>query len=394
MKHRRLISATLMSQPAPYSAVLSTLKAFVRELRALHADFAHLQVMGKKRFENLDTALEDLDTHFKAVNTPQKKFLGEYTGLDAQGGLTAESTSAHGFKAQLFTSLEGAKPGWDYSRPDYVEIDIRAGGVHRGSITIKLPGGREDMWETNFVKALLLTVVRVWGAQSAAALDMDFWNAVKAEQDRTYLRAGWFCYLRNPLLAATAPQVTVASVSEVEGGTLFQLMDRAPHLDRADDVARAQKLQSAFDSWHMDHEFVAFGWPTDDAEQAYIRQITGAPPGRVYTVGFASFDGYDPVRKVLLFARLFRLPPALGTDLDPAYRADPGILEKIPYVVEARHQIAAVRSVGERTPIEWHIGIEDTAKALKTLLNDWAGIPEQQLRVVYTPFEGELPPLN
>ena len=95
--------------------------------------------------------------------------------------------------------------------------------------------------------------------------------------------------------------------------------------------------------------------------------------------GRSQFDGYDPDRKVLLYAKLFRRlrrhPKEWGL------RGWDG-----PVLNEAKRQVRAAAKAGG-VPIEWHIGLEEPAHAVRQLLADHTDITDQQLSVIYTPVE-------
>jgi hypothetical protein len=239
----------------------------------------------------------------------------------------------------------------------------------------------------------MIATVKHWGADKVTTFTPGLDEALSNDRDCPIgpLQAGWLTYIRNRYLAASIKPDESCRVELIDGdGILFSLSEHAPDPASPDDIARARAMQSWLDGFHFHHAWTITGWPYDPADGLYAQQITGAPEGAVYAVGFVPFDGYDSVRKVVLFTRLFRLLDRHGLELDPAYRDDRSKLECLPFVVLARQHIAAVRYVGATNPIEWHVGIEQKAQALKVLLNDWAAIPEAQLRVVYTPFEGEL----
>ena len=48
---------------------------------------------------------------------------------------------------------------------------------------------------------------------------------------------------------------------------------------------------------------------------------------------------------------------------------------------EARRQVRAANG----TQIEWHVGLEEPAARVRTLLADYTDFREEQLRVIYTP---------
>ena len=147
---------------------------------------------------------------------------------------------------------------------------------------------------------------------------------------------------------------------------------------------QAQHIHQVLEALHLQQsEYALEGWPPDQAEWDYECQITGAPDGRKYLVKFCYFDGYDASRDVLLYAKLFRI---MGVPENPR----PNNLYCKAYLAEARRQLAAVDAAGATTPIEWHIGIQEYATALQKLFALYEDISDDRLRVIYTPYEGDL----
>ena len=378
----------------PLGEIAAHLRRFLALLRDLHPDFGHWQLLGSKCYETLAPDYADLEPLLIGAARPRKSERERYSALDDKFNLTPASESGRGFSFSFYTSSAGTASGMKHGRPDYVEVNIDAGGSYNNSIQIIFPAGRADLLGHDLVRQMLLATIDCWHAACAQVFSPAFVAALQAgrQQEFGMLRAPWFAYLRHPLLAASLrPEVPCRLDRLGSDGLLFTLTPQAPDPARAEDVQRARQLQALFDFVRCDHRVTLFGWPGDPDEARYTAQVTGAPPGRAYVVAFAAFDGYDAERKVLLYARLFRVDPGWGADLHPAYRDDPARLEALPFVVQARQHLAAVEYAGANTPIEWHVGIRDTAAALATLLNEWAAIPRQRLRVVYTPCEPQPP---
>jgi hypothetical protein len=272
----------------------------------------------------------------------------------------------------------------DWNLADVIKLRIVTGQVG-ANIVLEFPAGREkDLVRADVLKEIMMRSIDFWQANNAQVL------ALTATEwfPKLYsaLRATWMSYFRHALLAQCIKSAIPCKIERfADDGLLFTLTPHSPDPNNAEDRSRAFALQAKFDEFHFNHPFVYYGWPYDPDEARYAAQITGAPEGMAYAVGFAAFDGYDAERDVLLSAHLFKFPPGWEPDLHPIYITNAERLESLPYVVLARHQIAAVRYVGADTPIEWHIGIAKHADILKVLINDWAAIPSEQLRVVYTP---------
>ncbi len=129
--------------------------------------------------------------------------------------------------------------------------------------------------------------------------------------------------------------------------------------------------------WHS--TYAIHGWPPDEEEWRYEEFISGAPRGRKYRVRCIDFDGYDSQRNVLLYAKLFRRLRHQRKEW--GLRGWDG-----PVLNEAKRQVRAANG----TQIEWHVGLEEPAARVRTLLADYTDITESQLKVIYTPLSQAL----
>lgn len=382
-----LIRAKWGSRVQSFGEVTAMISRYLTALQVIHPVFSSWQLMVKSEFAALPADEHARKLLLTDAAQPGSKDRALFLHLGPGSNIIDMTVGRNGFLFSLYTSIPGTP------RTEPVRLEIGAGSGTGNLVLITIPTSHAELIEPGPMRDLMLATVSCWKADIAVAFSREFNSAIQNGTGRALskLQAGWFSYVRNaPLAACIRPDWPCKVELLPDAGILFTLVDHAPHPDNAADVEAGRRLQARFDSLYFNHEFTIFGWPHDGADAEYAQQVTGAPPGRAYVVGFAAFDGYDAQRKVLLFARLFRLPPSYGTDLHPIYRDRPERLEALPYVAQARQQIAAVHEAGTSTPIEWHVGIEATAAALAILLNDWAGIPETQLRVVYTPFKGEL----
>ena len=366
-----------------FADVSAQIGGYLELLRSIDAEFSAWHIYGL--YGDYSSGLRtwtDIAPLWNVDEKPGGEQRDDLNDATADGKVGDRTWSHDGFSLYLVTAAPGAPENAEL-RDQAISLSLRAGAAHSNGVELHFSADRGSPADYLFTRQLI--------EKSAA-----YWHAETASASISTLPVSWLTYLRSPLLAQCLRPTGACRTDLLEdGGILFSLVDHVPAEGAADDVAHARAAQAWIGSFHFKHECTVFGWPYDPADEMYAHQITGAPAGATYAVGFAAFDGYDAERKVLLFTKLFRrLPGAWNVRLSPDLAADPARLERIAYVVQARQHIAAVRYVGADNPIEWHVGIEDTAKALKTLLNDWAGIPEQQLRIVYTPFEGELPPLN
>lgn len=363
------------------------MRRFLDRLRTIHPEFQHWESMGATRFETIAADLSDLDLHLTSMAKPDKNSRASCSDLDAKFNVTPSTTSPAGFMFNLYTTDAGGGPanGQDHARPDIVSFQISVGG---GSVSLSLafPPARPDLIDPTVMRQVVDAVLNVWQPLKLEVISPELREQYLAGAvSRSQVEAGWFTYLRHPLLAACLPHTLPCAVEPIhDGGILFMLTPHVPDPDHSGDVKKARALQQFFDQLHFDHKFVIEGWPQDEAEDDYAHQVTGAPRNRKYVVAFCAFDGYDAQRKVLLYAKLFR--GFTDEILHPYYLEDAERMEGLPFLVQARHQIAAVEYAGANTPIEWHIGIEENARDLATLFHDLAGISRERLRVVYTPF--------
>lgn len=375
--------------PCDYSfgTLCEQLKSYLRLLHDIHSDFVHWEGVTVNGRLPINVDMPDLDVRLRQMTRPAQDERSEYSELDADFDVTETSIAQYGYGLNFSTSMPDSKE----EKSDKLEsirlhVNTSSIGVN---IFLSLPRNRDvNLVSKNSLKMLMSSSLEHWNGCIAQVFSSDFVAALKAHHHRQIgeLRAVWMCYARHVLLAACIKPDIPCTLERIgDDGLLFTLTEHCPDPASDADVKLALAVQAKFDEFHFNHPFVFYGWPYDPDEAHYAGHITGAPENMAYAVGFAAFDGYDAKRRVLLSAHLFKYPPGWEPDLHPIYATDVQRLESLPYVVLARHQIAAVRYVGADTPIEWHIGISRHADILKVLINDWAGIPREQLRIVYTP---------
>jgi hypothetical protein len=153
------------------------------------------------------------------------------------------------------------------------------------------------------------------------------------------------------------------------------------------DHAAGLRVAAALEEFGMlKHTYMYTGWPLDPGVEQYEHYITGAPRDRKYAVHCVDFDGWDPDRKVLLYAKLFsrlkEIPEKWGLR---------GLDE--PVINEAKRQVRAAAKAGG-VPIEWHIGLEEPARRVRYLIANHTDITEHQLKVFYNPMPGLADPTS
>ncbi len=231
------------------------------------------------------------------------------------------------------------------------------------------------------LKKLLNALVANWPAGFGGIYIPQFQQSVRGA-DRASYAGQWLFYLPFPHLAKCLPPDI--RHEPFANGILIETTPHMPDANNPEDVAAGKRVRDVLDEFGLvnDATYAIEGWPPDREETIYEQFISGAPANRKYTVHCINFDGYDPDRKVLLYAKLFRRlkrhPKEWGL------RGWDG-----PVLNEAKRQVRAAAKAGG-VPIEWHIGLEEPAHQVRQLLADYTNITEQQLRVIYTPLEAAL----
>jgi hypothetical protein len=256
-------------------------------------------------------------------------------------------------------SIQGCSAGLD-----------AAGGIILTSLTDKCGGPLS----TAILRKLVPVTVDSWQLSVASVRSVRFEKEVKINGD---LYSGqWLLYLPFPYLGECLPPDI--RWEPFHNGILIETTPHPPNADDPADVAAGKRVREVLDEFGFAWQstYAIHGWPPDEEEWRYEEFITGAPSGRKYRVRCIEFDGYDAQRKVLLYAKLFRRlrrqPKQWGL------RGWDG-----PVINEARRQVRAAQ--GEL--IEWHVGLEEPAERVRTLLADYTDITENQLKVIYTPLE-------
>jgi hypothetical protein len=231
------------------------------------------------------------------------------------------------------------------------------------------------------IKEILERFSSIWGSTHGGVSSRAYQQLIRERAPASY--AGqWLFYLPFPHLAKCLPPDI--HHEPFANGILIETTPHMPDANNVDDVAAGKRVRDVLDELGLvnDATYAIEGWPPDQEETIYEQFISGAPANRKYTVHCINFDGYDPDRKVLLYAKLFRRlkrhPKEWG------FRGWDG-----PVLNEAKRQVRAAAKAGG-VPIEWHIGLEEPAHQVRQLLADYTNITEQQLRVIYTPLEQAL----
>jgi hypothetical protein len=305
----------------------------------------------------------------------------DYLNLSDDGRLVGDSFSLPGFSitcctsGQVLGSIAAPKQGG-------VEIFLQGRSTEPEPISqaiIELPTNEQgDLHDPSTVRNLLRILIDRWGGHVGGVSSRSYELAVRGN-DRASYAGQWLFYLPFPGLAKCLPRDI--HHEPFANGILIETTPHIPSANNPSDIAAGKRVRDVLDEFGLinDATYAIEGWPPDNEETRYEQFISGAPAGRKYTVHCVNFDGYDPDRKVLLYAKLFRRlrrhPKEWGL------RGWDG-----PVLNEAKRQVRAAAKAGG-VPIEWHIGLDEPAHAVRQLLSDHTSIPEQQLRVIYTPIE-------
>jgi hypothetical protein len=352
-------------------------------LRDVDRTFERLVVIGTEGAGALPADLNGLE-HLIEQHAFSAENPTDYSEVLPDGRLGPDSLSRLGF------SLTYCTPGLDSESLRSTEeggIDLTVRGRPASpdasaGVRLKLPSTQiTELHQLTSIVSLLNIVVGVWQCSLGGVSLTRYQSAIKPKSEASY--AGqWLYYLPFPNLATCLPPDI--RHEPFANGILIETTPHMPDANNPADIAAGNRVRDVLDEFGLvnDATYAIEGWPPDKEESLYEQFISGAPANRKYTVHCINFDGYDPDRKVLLYAKLFRRlkrhPKAWGL------RGWDG-----PVLNEAKRQVRAAAKAGG-VPIEWHIGLEEPAHQVRQLLAEYTSITEQQLRVIYTPLEEAL----
>lgn len=357
-------------------------RKFLEGIRCFGEGFRHLSVVTPTEPAPVPLESEAVE-RLIASAAFDPDHVSDYLNLLSDGSLGADSLSKIGFS--LTYSL------FDSAQRSVVALEdgglwLRLQGssaAQEPETTVTLEIARECASDAGVqrLRALLHYCLKQWRCDLGGISVRRYEHVVKAN-DRASYAGQWLFYLPFPNLAKCLPPDI--RHEPFANGILIKTTPHMPDANNPADVAAGRRVRDVLDEFGFinDATYAIEGWPPDAEETRYEQFISGAPVGRKYTVHCVNFDGYDPDRKVLLYAKLFRRlkrhPKEWG------FRGWDG-----PVVNEAKRQVRAAAKAGG-VPIEWHIGLEEPAHAARQLLADHTDITDQQLRIIYTPFEEAL----
>lgn len=373
----------LYCQPMSLSEYQQRSRGFIAGLQSNRPEFLHLTAIGHDQPHIISPDLSGIEDQIAtAVFDPEHR--SDYLNLAKDGKLGPLSLSRIGFS--LTYGQVHASTGSMLSVEEggiRLRLQGSSASVEPEAVAIlELNGSSLETPPSNErFKNLLKQLATRWPASFGGVTTSKFEQAVRGTDQSSY--AGqWLFYLPFPNLAKCLPPDI--RHEPFANGILIETTPHMPDANNPNDIEAGKRVRDVLDEFGLvnDATYAIEGWPPDREETIYEQFISGAPANRKYTVHCINFDGYDPDRKVLLYAKLFRRlkrhPKEWGL------RGWDG-----PVLNEAKRQVRAAAKAGG-VPIEWHIGLEEPAHQVRQLLADYTNITEQQLRVIYTPLEEAL----
>lgn len=353
--------------------------ALLAALRSQHEMFRPLAIFGKHGISQLPNGWR----HYQELverHVRDEDHRTDYINLADDGQFKPESLSKIGFSVSF---LSADRDNRELIPVEQGGVELRlqgssAGDEPRASAVLRSTVDSETaVPSSETMRSLLRVLIAQWECTLGGVSLTNYEQALKSSGGASY--AGqWLFYLPFPNLAKCLPGDI--HHEPFANGILIQTTPHIPNASNPNDIAAGKRVRDVLDELGLinDATYAIEGWPPDNEETLYEQFITGAPADRKYTVHCVNFDGYDPDRKVLLYAKLFRRlrrhPKEWG------FRGWDG-----PVLNEAKRQVRAATKAGG-VPIEWHIGMEEPALAVRQLLADHTNITDQQLRVIYTPM--------
>jgi hypothetical protein len=352
-------------------------RSLLERLRQIHPIFGRLSVLASSDFSPISEDFSDLEERIVSVVSEENKrrrYLDETSGSE----LTPSTLSRDGFSVTYFSHRDDAIRSPLSTQDGGIELTVRGCSVSpepSASIILKLPTNRYGELHTKQVlHRLLAATLEAWRGTFGSVGSHLFKKAVALPGD--FCAGDWLCYLPFPQLGeCLASDIRWSPFHE---GIMIETTSHPLDVNNLTDVLAAKRVREALDNFGLvwNSGYAIHGWPPDEEEWRYEEFITGVPSGRKYQVGCIDFDGYDAERRMLLYAKLFRLlrrqPRQWGL------RGWDG-----PVINEARRQVRAANGI----PVEWHVGLEESAERVRTLLAEYTDITEKQLKVIYTPLE-------
>ena len=373
-------TASRYGSPDTLSSYQRKSRRVLQRLQALNPLFKRLTVVSTASTIALPDELSGLEELIES-HVFSSAHVDDYIALGNGGRLASGSLSRIGFSLAYCSTDERYN---SIIPPERGGVDLTLQGSSvavesSASTNLKLSADtRSELCATSTVKSMLVMLIEEWQSALGGVSLKQYAQTIRGT-DRASYAGQWLFYLPFPGLAKCLPPDI--RHEPFANGILIETTPHIPDANNPSDIAAGKRVRDVLDEFGLinDATYAIEGWPPDPEESLYEQFISGAPPGRKYTVHCVNFDGYDPDRKVLLYAklcrRLRRHPKEWGL------RGWDG-----PVLNEAKRQVRAAAKAGG-VPIEWHIGLEEPANAVRQLLADHTNITAQQLTVIYTPLE-------
>ena len=367
-------------RPQNLSAYQFASLKLIQGLQQLHPSFCRPSLLVGERYIPIKPDLSDLFQKIVGACSSAESHQ-DCINLLPDGTLGPETLSRLGFSVTYALQPESESHTERITQKRGTGLVIQGASTNNESyseVVLTLPKDfSPDLHTALMVREMMSSILNTVQLAAGSVRPLLFERAIEQEGD---LYSGqWLLYLPVPDLGKCLPGDI--HWEPFHNGILIQTTPHLPDADNPADIAAGMRVRGVLDEFGFAWQstYAIHGWPPDEEECRYESFITGAPPDRKYRVRCIDFDGYDADRGVLLYAKLFRRlrrqPRQWGL------RGWDG-----PVVNEARRQVRAARGA----PIEWHVGLEESAERVRTLLAEYTDIAEAQLKVIYTPLPPSL----
>lgn len=371
--------ANRFCRPQTFAEYKRATRQCLMRLSHSHSAFRSFVTLSETGLHLLQDDLSDLDAVIeRRVLDAQQEAGNLDRSLD--GGIQPESLSKNGYSVSYYSASATEPLSIKPIEDGGIYVTLRGccdSAESNANAVLRLPTtGDSSLVAADTARELLHILVDTWTLTYGSVGPYHYGQAIRGG-DGSLLSGQWLFYLPFPHLGQCLPPDI--RWEPFHKGILIETTPHMPDVNNPADIAAGKRVRDVLDEFgFIEHaSYAIHGWPPDKEEWRYEEFISGAPRGRKYCVHCIDFDGYDAQRKVLLYAKLFRQlrkhPKHWGL------RGWDG-----PVLNEAKRQVRAAQKAGG-VPIEWHIGIEESAEWVRELFEDYADHSEEQLRVIYTP---------
>jgi hypothetical protein len=363
--------------PDTLKSYQARVRGALRALAELDPRFSDLTVLHHEKSTDAPRDADALDALI-AQAAYRSDYPDDFSDTAADGSLLPESRDRMGFTVTFGgRTRDPVVPGKRvWFSLSFHGNDVGNAGGSRSSFEFPLSANHE--WaDPVLARAIVKLLAEHWQASYVSVVRADFQRRLQREFGNRAVTP-WMTWFADPAQIACLP--SEVRREPLGSGELLVATERLPDPSNEKDLEAARRTRAALAEFGLADEpfYAMYGWPPDAEEEEYESAIGGAPRGRKYVVNCISFDGYDPQRKVLLYAKYFR-----PLKVHPKAWGLRGWDE--PVINEARRQIRAADKAGG-VPIEWHIALEEPARRVAELFTDFAAIPPGKIQVFHTPL--------